>query len=608
MWGALLSGLGGFGKAIGGGVAKVGKGIGSGIVKGGQKIGSEFKERIGEMREGGGSGAAPMTPGFNPGASMPKLGGNTVTVPHRGSGGYDTVFSDGSIASTMERRPAMPGAQDRAVEMLMGRNGGNNEPSRLPMPALDLKPPMPLTQMQQSGHPPLTGFDTSRGVMEGTPQRNAPPLTGMNTDTGRLEASRLPSPPMPSAAPPMIRDSVDITDRVPSGQVQAPNVSVQGGIGEKRIDPLMIPAMPNRGRDPIPYNQYDDARYRYVMDHLKENKDGSAGFSRNWKSILQNGLIGAANYADSGDWGKMLGGAVGGIGGATVNPQRGYEMAFDRGHGAHMQQAQGMRDQRSDAERKQRMGAMDEDYRRAQIDATKRDKLMPVAPGYGLWNAGKGEWEGGVKPEFRPSGQSANAKPRWVQGRLDGKAGWYNLDDPRYANKIIEPFEREKPMTMQDALAEEDVADNATVEQIANDSYQGRGGDNYLIGKMPPQYQQALRSAEPNLDSLPTEYRNALNAKPGTVDAELLTKAEQARNALIEKHNQMRIAAQNELQQMRQQEMNSILRDTKATRQSNAAKRRIGSGSIAPAANSGANGPTRSLKAMTEEYLNNSRK
>lgn len=571
MWGSILSGLGSFGKAIGGGLGKVGKEIGSGIVKGGQKIGGEFKERIGEMREGGGR-PAPMTPGFNPGASMPKLGGFRL-----GQG-----------------KPEAPS---------LGQPSGGNEPPRMPMPALDLKPPMPLTPIQQSGHPPLTGFDTNTGRLEGSPPpRMAPPLTGVNPISGQMDNQ-----------PPMIRDSVQITDTAPRlapspvPSLAAPQMSAPRDASFDSREGVPLPGRPNRGGT-VPYSDYEAGKYDAWAKHAKRDADGNfdpkGGTNRNWKSILQNGLLGAAQHADSGDWGKMLGGAIGGIGGSAVNPQAGYEHVWDAGHGARMMEDQGRQDAQVERQRKQRMGAMDEDYRRAQIDATKRDKLMPVAPGYGLWNAGKGEWEGGVKPEFRPSGQSANAKPRWVQGRLDGKAGWYNLDDPRYANKIIEPFEREKPMTMQEAEADR-AAEEGSVESIAMKSYEARGGDNYVMSKMPAPLQQILKNPNPDVTAqLPTEYQQILKNPPKPDDAqgiELLTKAEQARERLEQQYQSRYLQAQNEFQQAKQQQMATDRRWTEDQAKINASKLRRPGGN-APATSGGANGSTAKLSDL-KKYL-----
>lgn len=355
MWGALLSGLGSFGKAIGGGLGKVGKEIGGGIVKGGQKIGSEFKERIGQMREGGGSGAAPMTPGFNPGASMPKLGGDR--------GGFAPRSSPGNPLLKLRQAAGM--GEDGARPAI-----ADNEPPRLPMPALNLKPPMPLTPTQQSGHPPLTGFDTNTGRLEGSPPpRMAPPLTGVNPMSGQMDNQ-----------PPMIRDSVQITDTAPRlapspvPSLAAPQMGAPRDASFDGREGVPLPGRPNRG-GPVPWSPYEQGKYDAWAKHAKRDADGNfdpkGGTNRNWKSILQNGLLGAAQYADSGDWGKMLGGAIGGVGGSAVNPQAGYEHVWDAGHGARMMEDQGRQDAQVERQRKQRMGGLDEDYARYRIDHMK---------------------------------------------------------------------------------------------------------------------------------------------------------------------------------------------------------------------------------------------
>ena len=422
MWG--LGSIGGF-------LGNVGKTIGGGIAKGAKTVGGNIKDRFTQMSgmdDATGSGkAVPMTPGFNPNAPDPRTPGMTAqefykNIPLPGQQGetpkmevapsplgrmsraeqnrlgFQTMeYRYGEDvpgrAETMEiRRPNHPNYRPDVDGGRIQLLGGQQSPPRLPIPALDMKPPMPLTPTQQSGHPPLTDFDTDTGRMAGSPPpKPMPPLTGVNPMSGQLDAASIPT----------IRDSVEITDTAPRLAPSPVPPMLDRPPAQLPQDPsrkdIPIPALPNRGYDPTPYNDYDAARYDYTMKHAKRDAEGNfapgGGFERNWKSILQNALAGAANYADTGDWGKMLGGAIGGGAGAAVNPQRGYEIAFDRGHGAHMQQAQGMRDARTEQERKMQMGGLELENKKSQIEArrTQAERQQAVADSQIKYNEARAE-------------------------------------------------------------------------------------------------------------------------------------------------------------------------------------------------------------------------
>lgn len=566
MWGALGSignFFGGLGKSIGGGLGKVG----SGIVKGGQKLGGEFKERIGEMREGMDDDGqmptlrqpsrVPMTPGFNPGASMPKLGDFRL-------------------------------GQNKGDTSAIGQPSGDNEPPRLPMPTLSPKPPMPLTPTQQSGHPPLTDFDTDTGRMIGSPPaKMPPPLTGVNPISGQMGNEA-----------PTIRDSVEITDTAPRlapspvPPMAAPQTGAPRDTSFDSREGVPLPGRPNRG-GPVPWSPYEQGKYDAWAKHAKRDADGNfdpnGGTKRNWKSILQNALAGAASQSQGGDLGRMIGGAIGGGAGATVNPQAGYEHIWDVGHGARMMEDQARRDAEVERQRKLRMGGLAE--REANADVGLKENALKRAQGRRIGEATWGTYdqETGQPIWQRPAGQSTQARPRLynVNGALVNEAGQVVYQG------------QSKPMTMQDAEADR-AAEEGSAEEIAQSSFNDPGRQQAIFNKLPKQYQDALRSSEPNLASLPTQYQQAL-ANPGAFDAETVTKAEQARNAMVERHNQLRIAAQNELQQLQQRELADIRRYTEQEARKKAGARRTG-GASRPASSGSGNGPRAKLSDL-KKYL-----
>jgi len=318
--GSILGGIKGFGQNVGGG-----------IKRGVNRLGELRDERMAQMDDG-----AP-SPTFNPpGMRRPITGG------FAGNEGVPT-FDLGRMGK------------------MRGESGGIVE--AMPMGAMPERP----------NHPPLTGFDP---------------------EAGRMNDSL-----------PILRDSVNITDSIPQGQVSVtphqgslipqrqmgampqqprpllapsamPEISpTQGGFQPEPISRrgVPLPAMPNRGSEPTPWSPYEEAKYDYWSKHAKRDEQGNfdpkGRTERNWQSVLQNALLGAAQNSEGGDIGRMIGGAIGGTGGALINPQAGYEHVWDAGHGRQMMQNQGRQDAEVERQRKLRMGGLEEDNLRSQIDS-----------------------------------------------------------------------------------------------------------------------------------------------------------------------------------------------------------------------------------------------
>jgi hypothetical protein len=156
------------------------------------------------------------------------------------------------------------------------------------------------------------------------PLTTAPSLNELRTALPSLPSR--PSPPL--AAPPAAPKAVP--DLVPDMDLDRRNAP--------------IPRLPGHAGAPTPYNQIDAAKYDYTMKGAKRDAEGnfSGGFNRDWKMSLRNALLGASAAASSArpgedPLGKALGGALAGGAGSLINPQAGYEFAFDAGERPKME-------------------------------------------------------------------------------------------------------------------------------------------------------------------------------------------------------------------------------------------------------------------------------
>jgi hypothetical protein len=112
---------------------------------------------------------------------------------------------------------------------------------------------------------------------------------------------------------------------------------------------LPIPRLPGHAGAPTPYNQIDAAKYDYTMKGAKRDAEGNlipksegGGFNRDWGMTLKNAFLAASAAARSAGpgedpLGKALGGALAGGVGSAINPQAGYEFAFDLGERPKME-------------------------------------------------------------------------------------------------------------------------------------------------------------------------------------------------------------------------------------------------------------------------------
>lgn len=258
----------------------------------------------------------------------------------------------------------------------------------------------------------MGGDDDEDGGMSGFPMMKRPmPMTpGINPnasmpslkasmmggDSGLINRPRPMKNQMPQLMPPNapsfepIRDSVNINDRSPDGQIgvtdqqpqmiplRAPggmplqppamvaqsfgqqNIPMVGRAPEGQIDrrqDVPIPQLPGHRGEPIPYNEMDAAKWDHVYGKMQHGADGhETGVKRSLRTSLANGVLAmnksfqeAGGFRNPNAWQAALaGGAVGGIGSA-IAPQAAQEVNFDWAHRPEIEDRQ--RRQQEDEDR-----------------------------------------------------------------------------------------------------------------------------------------------------------------------------------------------------------------------------------------------------------------
>lgn len=190
------------------------------------------------------------------------------------------------------------------------------------------------------------------------------------------------------------------------------------------------------------------------------------------KSGLLNALRGAAQgLATGGGLGAAAGGALAGGAFGAINPRGAREMEFEQVRKPQILERFGMEDQ----EQARRMAAekalRDEQMMRADIDLKQsqaQKNRMPALP--------------------RPVG------PQWrdVMGE-DGQPTVVDMNAPENRGKLFRPYEKPvAPKQLTSAELQTDPEDGMSVEEKAEASYQGRGGDRYVLSKLPSPIRQIL--------------------------------------------------------------------------------------------------------------------
>jgi hypothetical protein len=415
---------------LGSGVARLGSAFGHGAASIGKGIGRGVR-RLGELGEDDDQVGLYRTPDFNPNAGRDS--GRSMIDVARGP----RVIEDFVTAAE----------DDARADSLLERR---NLPIPLPSPP--------------GGPPPLTP---------------APSLNELRTALPSLPSR--PSPPL--AAPPAAPKAVP--DLVPDMDLDRRN--------------LPIPRLPGHSGGPIPFNSIDAAKYDKVMSHAKRDAEGNftRGFNRDWKTVAQNVLRGAAMAAGSArpgedPLGRALGGALTAGAGSAINPQAGYEFAFDVGQRPRME-AETARERAE----KDRMIA--EIFNQAKLDdlrATTEERRSQAQ-------------------KNRLPTREPRPTPAWRQVvGPDGQPILVDMNAPENRRKVftsyVKPADPKSPAPPTAAELAVDPESGMSVEEMADASYNTRGGDRYVFDRLPARTRQILSTGKNAVDGT---TRNATQAE-----------------------------------------------------------------------------------------------
>jgi hypothetical protein len=264
----LGSGLARLGSAFGRGAVSAGKGIGRGL----KRIGDLGEDDLPVDQPSAPTSQAPiLTPPFNPTA-----GGGVRVIEDAVAGAENEARAD------FGAKP-LPLLDDGPPDLPISRRD-------LPIPAL---PPAPEMDGMRSGLPSLPA------------PRKVTPAAALSPAAANMEA-------------PKIETDLDRRN-------------------------LPIPRLPGHAGGPAAYSPIEAARYDSVMKHAKRDAEGNlismsegGGFRRDWGTTLRNAFLAASAAARSAGPGEdplgaAIGGALTGGVGSAINPQAGYEFAFDFG-------------------------------------------------------------------------------------------------------------------------------------------------------------------------------------------------------------------------------------------------------------------------------------
>lgn len=355
----------------------------------------------------------------------------------------------------------------------------NNTDNSNPISALgglfrkDKKLPMPTAGPM----PDMTGMPDAQ------PQASKPIEMLPQGRSFEMQPSSMPSPTgnEPAALPEMWRRNlpsaqapVPLSDIRPQamGQLQAPK-------------PIPRPDVPTLSGRMVAPGSYDAQQRDYMMQGVKRNpdgtiaegKDGGMKFKRSAKDIALAALAGLGT-------GGVLGAAANGAA-AAISPRTGREINWNayqkpralEEEGRAMQQQQLDRQNAIDSLRFQREG-IGLDQERAQTELY------------------KAQTERALNPAIRPQPQrQIRLSPMQLP---DGSTVLIDMNDPENVGKEFRPFQRPERQSIGDMIRqvneEQSAVENPT--QISLDSYNARGGDQYVFDRLPERIKQVLKTGK----------------------------------------------------------------------------------------------------------------
>jgi hypothetical protein len=276
-----------------------------------------------------------------------------------------------------------------------------------------------------------------------------------------------------------------------------------------------LPALSGNG-PATPYSPENKARYDYVMQGARRDEAGNltGGFKRSVRDIGKSALTGFLQGIGSG------GGLAGGLGGAitggaygAIDPRGAREALFDQTVAPKLQRDMAQQQQQQQMARQQQENVLNDQYKQAQIGALNRSNMQePMRP---------------LLPHYEKTTE-----------------GIINLNAPENKGKVFKPYEAPKTPVVKPPTAAElatDPESGMSWEEMADASYEARGGDQYVFDRLPAKTRQlidkgAFTNAEgKEVTADPAEVRAAERAYQSAINRQRQTDKEYSRGAVRSK-------------------------------------------------------------------------
>lgn len=304
-----------------------------------------------------------------------------------------------------------------------------------------------------------------RGVTPIIPEDAPPPvrLPDVPAPSGRM----LPSPGIPGEIPdgPMMGAPSPLPESPGPRGMMAPSPGIPGG------EKYGIPGV-RASRPPTRYDELAEMKGAYMS--------GAPGRGKSALTGAMEGFMGGGGLA-----GAATGAAYG-----AIDPRRLRERQFERYERPGILERFAFEDADTQRRRQAEKDALNEEYRRAQTEHLKSEAYKNRLP----------------PPAKEPPSH-------WVQT----DQGWVDLNAPENRGKTFRPYtapKEERQPTAAELATEPESG--KSVEEIAEDSYQARGGDNYVFSKLPA-YTRQLLSGEVK-DADPQEVARAQSAFDAAIE------------------------------------------------------------------------------------------
>lgn len=480
-----------------------------------------------------------------------------------------------------------------------------------------VKPQLPISQPNLPARPNLPVSVSPFATEAPTPYGVKPPMAPPKAIPSAEEIGGNPSPTMGIIPRPTLPPA-----SMPS--------NVQPGNAAEVLDRrgVPLPALPGQ-RNPTPYSDINRERYDYNTAHMKrdENGDLTSKYKRDWKQVLGNMLMGAAQGAQSvGPHGNALAGGLGGagvgLGGSVASPQGSTNYAFDTRHLPEIERQQA----EAAAERQQEMARVkaeqDQLMGRAKIGKVLADTQLAQA------NAKKAGQPPNPFMHNVPAGATAidatgnkiftnPANPRGPVRAGDGL-----LYDTTTGQWIAAPDEMrtQKPMSHSQAVDENRAMDGSAEEiarsSVDNEGFQKSLRENFRAGLTPADKEHYDRlqtgySDDDILAKMPEYQRGILNGSAKDVPEVEVERAKAHFERLRREHDSNLERVQKAWEKAQNKAYQDSLTYTRGVARAKAAELRTGQGrapSQPPAPSSGkssapapAQGTTRPRSAFNSQ-------